>query len=40
MVAQIEKMAVQVGPIEAQVGKRGQGEPLLYLMLSFDMLIG
>ena len=35
MVAQIEKMNVQIGPIEAQVDKRGQGKPLLYLHGAF-----
>ncbi len=35
MVAQIERLTVQVGPIEAQVEKRGQGEPLLYLHGAF-----
>ena len=35
MVAQIDRMTVQVGPIEAQVEKRGQGKPLLYLHGAF-----
>ena len=35
MVAQIEKINVQVGRIEAQVEKRGQGKPLLYLHGAF-----
>ena len=35
MVAQIDKLTVQVGPIEANVERRGQGKPLLYLHGAF-----